>query len=165
MNEIDLLTIIVPIYNVDKYLNRCLDSLVNQSYKNIEILLIDDCATDKSSIIAKKYESNFPLRIKYYKRKQNGGLAAARNTGIELASGDYLSFIDSDDWVNLDFIKKMLTVSLNDKADITICDYNYAWDDRVECQHSVENILSSTPCLITSAKTGAISKITCFILF
>ena len=87
----DKVSIIVPIYNVEKYLERCVTSILNQNYKNIEVLLIDDCATDKSGEIAKKFEQN-DSRCKYIKREKNGGLSAARNTGIEKATGRIFVF-------------------------------------------------------------------------
>ncbi|MCR0206942.1 glycosyltransferase [[Clostridium] innocuum] len=137
-------SIIVPIYNVENYLKRCLESLVNQVYKNINIFLIDDCSTDNSSTIAKEYQKLYPSIITYYKREKNGGLAAARNSGIEISSGDYISFVDSDDWVDEKFVKELVVVAQKDHADIVICDYNYAWDHKVICQNSVEGISTNS---------------------
>ena len=115
-------SVIVPIYNVEKYLTECVDSILKQSYKNIEILLVDDCGTDNSGNIAKEYV-NIDKRCRYIKREENGGLSAARNTGIKNATGDYLSFIDSDDWIDENFIKNMLDMIIKDDAEIAICDY------------------------------------------
>ena len=102
MNK-DLISIIVPIYNVEQYLNRCIESLVNQTYTNLEILLIDDGSTDNSGTLAEKWISN-DQRIKVY-HKKNGGLSDARNYGIKYAKGKYLSFVDSDDYVDMRFIE------------------------------------------------------------
>lgn len=121
-------SVIVPIYNVEKYLKECVDSILKQSYKNIEVLLIDDCGTDNSGEIAKNYEKQ-DKRCIYIRREKNGGLSAARNTGIKNATGEYLSFIDSDDWVDKDFIRNMLEGIVNDDAEIAICDY-WMVDDR-----------------------------------
>lgn len=120
MNE--KVSIIVPIYNVEKYLERCITSIINQTYKNIEVLLIDDCATDKSNTIAKEFEQK-DSRCKYIKREKNGGLSAARNTGVENATGEYLSFVDSDDWISENFILNLLSKAKEQDADITVCDY------------------------------------------
>lgn len=118
----DKVSIIVPIYNVEKYLEKCVNSILNQTYKNIEVLLVDDCSTDNSGEIAKQYEQK-DNRCKYIKREKNGGLSAARNTGLEYATGEYLSFIDSDDWISENFILHLLQKAKEQNADITVCDY------------------------------------------
>lgn len=91
------ISVIVPVYNVEKYLNRCVDSIINQNYSNLEIILVDDGSTDNSPYICDDYE-NKDERIKVI-HKKNGGLSSARNKGLEIASGDYISFVDSDDWI------------------------------------------------------------------
>ena len=90
-----LITIIIPIYNVEKYLSKCLNSVIKQDYKNLEILLIDDGSTDSSGKIADEYGTR-DKRIKVI-HKENGGLSDARNYGLKLMTGDYVTFIDSDD--------------------------------------------------------------------
>ena len=125
----DKISVIIPIYNVEKYLVRCLDSVFNQSYKNIEVLLIDDASTDGSSKIAIDYCNRHSDIFKYIKKEKNEGLAAARNTGIELSTGDWLSFIDSDDWVSLDFLESLLCTAIKHESNIVVCDYYYAWDE------------------------------------
>jgi glycosyltransferase involved in cell wall biosynthesis len=95
MNKI---SVIVPIYKVEKYLTKCLDSIINQSYKNLEIILVDDGSPDNCPVICDEYAKR-DNRIKVI-HKRNSGLSAARNTGIKMASGDYVSFIDSDDWLD-----------------------------------------------------------------
>lgn len=127
----DKVSIIVPIYNVEKYLERCVTSILNQTYKNIEVLLIDDCATDTSGEIAKKFEQK-DSRCRYIKREKNGGLSAARNTGVENATGEYLSFIDSDDWVSENFIAHLINKAKEQDADITVCDYTMIDDNGKE---------------------------------
>ncbi len=117
MNQNIRVSIIVPVYNVEKYLDRCVKSIVNQSYKNIEILLIDDGSKDSSG---KKIEewSRLDRRIKAIHR-ENGGLSAARNTGIENAMGSHLMFVDSDDWIHEHMVERL--VESLDCADIVCC--------------------------------------------
>lgn len=98
-------SIIVPVYNVEKYLNKCIENIINQSYENIEIILIDDGSTDKSGKICDEYSLK-DSRIKVI-HKENGGLSEARNYGIDAATGDYLLFVDSDDYIDIDLIKKL----------------------------------------------------------
>ena len=93
-----LISVIVPIYNREKYLRTCLDSIVNQSYKNLEIILVDDGSTDDSVTICEEYATD-DLRIKII-RQENQGVAAARNAGLRQAAGQYVGFVDSDDWLD-----------------------------------------------------------------
>ena len=111
-------SVIVPIYNAEKYLKQCLDSIQRQTLKDIEVIMIDDGSTDGSSEIAKSYLSD--NRFSYY-RKENEGLAAARADGIERASGEYLGFIDSDDWTEPDMYEKMYTAAKSNDSDIVFC--------------------------------------------
>lgn len=112
-------SIIVPIYNVEKYVDMCVESLLVQSYKNIEILLIDDGSTDRSKNICEKYKMN-DSRIKLYSQK-NSGVSSARNLGLRCSTGDYIMFVDSDDWVEKNYVEKMMkNIS---KCDCAICGY------------------------------------------
>lgn len=101
-----LLSIVVPVYNVEKYLKKCVESLINQTYKNIEILLIDDGSTDNSLLICKSFEKK-DKRIKII-HKKNGGLSDARNVGIDNSKGEYIILVDSDDYIELDSCEIML---------------------------------------------------------
>ena len=92
-------SVIVPIYNVEKYLKKCLDSLVNQTLDDIEIILVNDGSKDNSKQIAEKFANDYPNKI-IYLEKENGGLSSARNYGLKHAKGDYISFVDSDDYVS-----------------------------------------------------------------
>lgn len=94
----DLISVIVPVYNVEGYLRRCVDSILAQTYENLEIILVDDGATDLSGAICDEYAAR-DARIRVI-HKPNGGLSSARNAGIDIASGDYLAFVDSDDWID-----------------------------------------------------------------
>lgn len=112
-------SIIVPVYNTAKYLNKCINSLLNQTLKDIEIILINDGSTDESESIIKKYKDK---RIKYISKK-NEGRGKTRNLGIDTATGEYLSFIDSDDYIESNFCEVMYNKAIKDKCDIVICDY------------------------------------------
>ena len=115
----ELISIIVPIYNVEAYLERCLDSLVGQTYSNIEIILVDDGSTDHCPEICDIWERKDP-RIKVI-HKENGGLSDARNVGIKKVSGDYIIFVDSDDWLHRDMIKILADIRMETNADIVEC--------------------------------------------
>ena len=119
MNEI--VSIVVPIYNVEKYLKKCIESILIQSYKNIQIILVDDGSTDNSSIICDEYAKK-DERI-YVVHKPNGGLSDARNVGLEKVIGAYFCFIDGDDYIHKDYIKEMLFCAKKYNADLTICDF------------------------------------------
>ncbi len=122
------ISVIVPIYNTEKYLSECLESIVNQSYKNLEIILIDDGSTDKSPFICDEY-SKQDSRIKVI-HKKNEGVAVARNTGISIAQGDFLAFVDSDDILNLKMFEKLMNNLVNNDADISICDFSSILTDK-----------------------------------
>ena len=110
--ENQLISIIVPIYNVEKYLKECIESIINQTYKNIEIILVDDGSPDNCGKICDEYSQRDKRIILIH--KENGGLSDARNKGIDIAKGDYLTFIDSDDFVNIDYIEKLYnSIKLN----------------------------------------------------
>ena len=119
MSEQFLISVVIPVYNAKKYLDRCLASIVNQTYKNIEILLINDGSTDGSGDICKKWLSR-DSRIQYYKQK-NQGQGIARNKGIVLAKGIYITFIDADDWVADSYLEKLCFYLQKEDADICKC--------------------------------------------
>lgn len=115
----ELISVIVPIYNVEKYLDRCIKSILNQSYKNLDIILIDDGSKDRCSEICDQWERK-DNRITVI-HKENSGLSDTRNIGIELSHGSYLSFIDSDDYVHKDFIKILYELCKKYDSDISMC--------------------------------------------
>lgn len=115
----DLVSIIVPIYNVEKYLKRCVISLINQTYKNIEIILVDDGSTDNSRLMCDELKE-LDKRIRVI-HKKNGGLSDARNVGINNAKGKYYSFIDSDDYITIDTIENLYKSMMKYDCDISIC--------------------------------------------
>lgn len=116
-----LISVIIPVYNVEKYLRRCIESIINQSYRNLEIILVDDGSTDSSGEICDEYAQE-DKRIKVV-HKKHSGVSDARNIGINNAQGDYLSFIDSDDVISLIFYAKLLNGFGNEGVDISACQY------------------------------------------
>lgn len=116
-----LISIIVPVYNVEQLLERCVESICSQTYENIEIILVDDGSTDKSGELCDEYAKK-DSRIKVI-HKTNGGLSDARNAGLEIAMGDYVSFIDSDDWIEKEFHEKLYNALMRYNCDIAGCKY------------------------------------------
>lgn len=123
-----VISVIVPIFNAERTLEKCLESICKQSYKNLEILLIDDGSTDNSSEIIKKFISK-DKRIKTFKQ-QNSGPAEARNLGLKKANGDYIAFIDADDYIKIDTYEKMITAIELHKSDMVICGFEYEKNDK-----------------------------------
>ena len=121
-------SIIVPVYNVENYLAKCLNSLIVQSYENIEILVVNDGSTDESEVIIKDFVSRFPQKVKSF-NKNNGGLSDARNFGINIASGDYFGFVDSDDYVSATMFEEMLTLAQKHNAEMVICNIQKVDED------------------------------------
>ena len=133
-------SIIVPVYNVEKYLKRCIDSLINQTLKDIEIIVVDDGSTDNSGQIIKKYQEK-NSNIKYYK-KENGGLSDARNYGMKYAQSEYIAFLDSDDFVDKTMYEKMYNKAIEDNADYVECDFYWAYpkaEEKNGTQNSFED--------------------------
>lgn len=117
----ELISVIVPVYNVEMYLRRCLDSIISSTYENLEIICINDGSTDDSLSILKEYEL-CDGRIVIID-KPNGGISSARNAGIRISKGDYIAFIDSDDWIHRDYFRHLHKAIKDTNADIAICDY------------------------------------------
>lgn len=121
MNSIKI-SVIVPVYNTGRYLERCLNSIMAQSFQEIEIIIINDCSTDDSLEIIKKYINDDKRAILINKEK-NEGVSSARNTGIKIATGKYVQYIDGDDWVEKDFLKNMYEFAEKENLDIVVSDY------------------------------------------
>ncbi len=115
MNKV---SIIVPVYNIEKYLAKCLDSLINQTLEDIEIICVNDGSTDNSAEILNEYAQK-DCRIKII-NQDNAGLSAARNTGINAANGEYIGYVDSDDWIDLNFYEKLYNAAKDTDADIVV---------------------------------------------
>ncbi len=122
-----LISVIIPVYNVEKYIQASISSIIEQSYKNIEIILVNDGSTDESGRICDTFaEKDSRIRVIH---KANSGVSAARNTGIEAASGDYICFVDSDDYVTPDYVKHMYDTAVKYNADITTSNQYKIWDN------------------------------------
>ena len=117
-----LVSVLIPVYNVEEYLERCLDSVLNQSLTRIEVICVNDGSTDKSLEILKKYQENDSRVI--IVSKENGGLPSARNAGIERARGEYIGFVDSDDYVQPDMFEKLYNTAKKEKSDVVVCGAN-----------------------------------------
>lgn len=117
----ELISIIVPIFNTEKYLHQCLDSILSQSYGNFECLLINDGSIDASASICREYVAK-DARFRYFE-KENGGVSSARNLGIERSGGAYITFIDSDDWVEFDYLEVLYSAIIQETADISVSTY------------------------------------------
>ena len=115
MNNNYMVSVIIPVYNVEKFLNRCVDSILSQTYKNIEIILVDDGAQDSSPQICDEY-AHKDIRVKVI-HKNNGGLASARNAGLKVAKGDYILFVDSDDWIKDITVEELLNIAVKNQVD------------------------------------------------
>lgn len=118
---------IIPVYNVEKYLHRCLDSVIAQTYQNLEIICVDDGSIDESGRICDQYAVR-DARIKVI-HQENQGLSAARNRGLDAADGEYIAFVDSDDYILEDMYKKMLDKLLNYNVDLCVCQWQYEFSD------------------------------------
>lgn len=121
MNKKELVSIIIPVYNVEKYVEKCIQSLCKQTYNNIEILLVDDGSTDSSGEICEFY-ANKDSRIKVF-HKENGGQGSARNLALDNAKGNYICFLDSDDSVKEDYVEFLYNLLIERNLDISICNY------------------------------------------
>lgn len=125
-------SIIIPIYNVEKYLSKCLDSVLNQTFNSIEIILVNDGSTDNSESIINKYKKEYPHLVVL--NKNNGGLSSARNAGLKYATGEYVLFIDSDDYINKQMVEILYNKAKRDNVDVVISKYtlNYESNNRLE---------------------------------
>ena len=119
----DLISVIVPVYKVECYLHKCVDSIINQTYKNLEIILVDDGSPDNCPKICDDYAKR-DSRIKVI-HKKNGGLSSARNAGLDIASGNYIGFIDSDDYISPHMYEELYFALINTNSDISMCNFDY----------------------------------------
>lgn len=129
MNE-PLISVIVPVYKVEEYLDKCIKSILNQSYKNIEIILVDDGSPDNCPAMCDQWAEK-DNRIKVI-HKQNGGLSDARNAGISAASGEYITLVDSDDYVAVNFIELLYNAIMQNNAQMSVGSFVYVYDDKVQ---------------------------------
>ena len=131
------ISIIVPIYNVELYLERCVESIINQTYKNLEIILVDDGSPDNCFAICDKYEK-LDSRVKVI-HKENGGLSDARNAGLDIAEGEFIVFVDSDDYIDLKMCEKLINV-VTDEVDIVAYGFRRFYDDKEQICKGTGNI-------------------------
>lgn len=131
------ISVIVPVYNVENYIEKCLYSLVNQTLEDIEIIVVNDGSEDKSEDVINKFAKEFPNKIKYY-QKENGGLSDARNYGINHATGEYIGFVDSDDYIELSMYKKMYDLAKKDESDIVECDFYWVYPNKTKIDIGIE---------------------------
>ena len=126
----ELISIIVPVYNVEQYLDDCLISIINQTYKNIEIILIDDGSTDKSGKICDEYAKKDSRIIVIH--KENGGVSSARNAGLRIAKGAYIGFVDPDDWIAEDMYEVLYSNAKKYDADVSVCKYKIVKNNSIK---------------------------------
>lgn len=131
----NMLSLIIPFYNIEKYLTQCLDTIINQTYKNIQIILVDDGSTDLSGRICDEYADKDPRIIVIH--KENGGLVSARKAGLRRATGEYVVYVDGDDWIELNAVEHMVDTIERTKADIVLFDH---YENTGESQIIVRNI-------------------------
>lgn len=125
-----MISVIVPVYNAEKYLHRCVDSILSQTYTDLELLLIDDGATDRSGQICDEYATR-DSRVHVF-HKDNGGVSSTRNFGLSLAQGEWITFVDSDDWIEPDVYERVLKHAIEVNADICCYDFKIIYPDKVE---------------------------------
>ena len=144
-----LISIIVPIYNIAEYASECIQSLINQTYKNIEIILVDDGSTDHSPAICDEFAEQ-DERIKVI-HKRNGGLSDARNAGLDVATGEYIGFVDGDDWVDEDMYETLYHLIYEHQADISICTHYTELPNRTKVKYKSKKtkIFSSQKAIAT----------------
>lgn len=133
-------SVIVPIYNVEKYLEKCINSLLSQTLEDIQIILVNDGSKDNSGNIAKEYEKNNKDRV-IYVEKENGGLSDARNYGLKYATGDFIAFLDSDDYIEKNAYEEMYNKAIEENADYVECDFIWEFHNkiRVDKQYPYKN--------------------------
>ena len=149
-------SVIVPVYNTENYIEKCLNSLVNQTLEDIEIIVINDGSTDDSENLIDKFIGKYPNKIKYYK-KENGGLSDARNYGLNYVTGEYIGFIDSDDYIELSMYEKMYKLAQNEQADIVECDFTWEYPDKIKIDTGIE--YKDKEDLFTNSRVMACNKI------
>lgn len=134
------ISVIVPIYNVEKYLEKCINSLLSQTLEDIQIILVNDGSKDNSGNIAKEYEKNNKNGV-IYVEKENGGLSDARNYGLKYATGDFIAFLDSDDYIEKNAYEKMYNKAIEENADYVECDFLWEFPNkiRVDKQYPYKN--------------------------
>lgn len=153
-----LVSVIVPVYNVQDYIEKCLDSLIHQTLEQLEVIVVDDGSTDKTGLIVDEYQNKYKSKIKVI-HKKNEGVSIARNVGLEKATGEYIGFLDSDDWVNYDMYGKLYKLAIKDNCDIVACDTLAIYPDKKVLIESHINETSTTEDLMLNAYAVIWNKI------
>ena len=135
-----LISVIVPVYKVEKYLNKCIDSILSQTYRELEVILVDDGSPDSCGQICDYYKDTDD-RVKVI-HKKNGGLSDARNAGLAIATGEYIGFVDSDDWIKADMYEYLINELAENKAQIAVCNWINATDKRYMINNFEEQCIS-----------------------
>lgn len=149
-------SVIVPFYNVEGYIEKCLETLVNQTLQDIEIILVNDGSKDRSVNIVKKFQRSYPEKIVYLE-KENGGLSDARNYAIPYAKGEYIAFLDSDDYVEKDMYQKMYNLAVKEDSDMVECDFCWEYPDKT--RKDVGEIYHGTKEMIEKIRVVAWNKL------
>ena len=148
------ISVIVPVYKVEKYLDRCVESIVNQTYKNLEIILVDDGSPDNCPAMCDAWaEKDERIRVIH---KENGGLSDARNAGMDIATGDYIGFVDSDDWIEPDMYQFLMNNILENDSDISRCGLFVEYEDEEDKQEQNSEFLSMRICDNTEYLKGLV---------
>ena len=134
-----IISIIVPIYNVGKYLPRCIESILNQTFNNFELILVNDGSTDNSGVVCDDYAKK-DTRIKII-HKSNGGVSSARNAGLYVAKGEYIGFVDPDDYIDKNMYEKLYRLCIDNNSDIAICRFNREINGKIQNKESTEEII------------------------
>lgn len=155
------ISIIVPVYNSENYLKRCVESILNQTHQNIELILVDDGSTDKSPELCDVYAHNNKVKVEHIK---NCGAGGARNVGLRIATGDYISFVDSDDWIHPDMLKTMLSIALEKKINLVECDLitvNNEEDINIDSKYSItiESRIDALKRILTNQRFSVVVKL------
>lgn len=136
--EMKKISIIVPVYNKEKYLEKCIESIAGQTYKNLEIILVDDGSCDMSPDICDKWAANDERIIVIHKK--NGGLSSARNAGLDICSGDYVMFVDSDDWIDADTAEELYSAAISSNCKVVSSGFYYEYNDGSTVQSNPKSL-------------------------
>lgn len=163
VEKLPLLSVIVPVYNTANYLHRCIESILSQTYKNLEVIFVNDASPDDSKSIINKFLQNDP-RVKLVEHEKNRGLFQARISGVRAAKGDYIAFVDSDDYISIDYYRLLIKKALETDSDIVIADWVYQYEDGKKEYLNLDNIRMQDLCLENDKVLEAFMKQrgTCF---
>ena len=151
MNQEKKISVCIPFYNIESYVSRCLDSVLGNTYQNLEVICVNDGSSDGTSALLHTYEEKDPRVIGI--DKKNGGIVSARNSAIDAATGDFISFIDGDDWIHHQFFEVLMSVQKQTFADAVICGYEKCTDivQDIEISKEVVSTLADTAALLNNA--------------